>query len=126
MNNYKRFQLGMAEHILIANGIDEEKAPAVLKELGYALTDRNIYSEEYENKQDICRAMRDVLLLTSNAGMSEGNALRDLKYVPELAVVRPIFENGAGSDGWYDVNVDGDSGTAMIMDICRNFVGRVW
>lgn len=126
MNIKRKISLGKAEQILINHGIEKEKAPALLQELGYALTDRDIYSTEYENKQDICWALRDALLLTSNAGDSRGNALKDLKYIPEKGVVRPIFEDGTGADGWYDVNVEGDSGTAMILDIARQFIGKMW
>lgn len=82
-----------------------------------------------ENKQMICDALCEALRLTSNAGT--GNALAELRYIPEgngmySEVVRPIFENGTGEDGWYDVNVGADSGTAMISDIVRQFVDRVW
>ena len=41
-------------------------------------------------------------------------------------VVRPIFEDGTGEDGWYDINVSMDSGTAVITDIINQFVSRTW
>lgn len=82
-----------------------------------------------ENKQAICDALCVALVLTDNAGRN--NALKRLIYMPEgngyySEVVRPVFEDGTGEDGYYDVNVACDSGTAMIQDIVRQFVQRVW
>ena len=80
-----------------------------------------------ENKQDICDALCKCLRLTSNAGGS--NALVRFEYIDDglgTEIVRPVFENGAGKDGWYDINVSGDSGTSMISDIVRHFVNKVW
>lgn len=82
-----------------------------------------------ENKQAICTAFCEVLRMTSNAGT--GNALKELRYMPEgngrySEAVRPIFEDGTGENGWYDINVAMDSGTAMIADIARQFVDKVW
>ena len=82
-----------------------------------------------ENKQAICDAFCEVLRMTSNAG--SGNALKELRYIPEgngkySEVVRPIFEDGTGEDGWYDINVSMDSGTSMIVDIVNQFVSRTW
>lgn len=127
MNNIDRKRkLGEAERILMLAGIPKDEAPAVLQRIGYALTDRDIYSREMDNRQDICNALTDVLRLTSNAGDSRGNALKTLKYIPELEVVRPIFEDGTGSSGCYDVCVAADSGTAVIYDIARNFIKTMW
>jgi hypothetical protein len=80
----------------------------------------------HEDKQAICDAFCATLRLTNNAGHPEGNPLKELKYIPEREIVRPIFEDGTGSDGWYDCYVGGDSGTAMITDIVRQFVQKVW
>ena len=126
MTSEMKMKLGAAEQILICNGISKEDAPSVLQALGHALLDRDIYSKELDNRQDICNAVRDALLLTSNAGMSSANALRELKYIPESETVRPIFEDGTGSDGHYDVCVWGDSGTSLIVDISRQFVRAMW
>lgn len=76
-----------------------------------------------ENKQAICDQMCAAIRLTDNGGMN--NALRELRYIPEKEVVRPIFEDGTGNDGWYDINVACDSGSAMIVDISR-WVSRMW
>lgn len=79
-----------------------------------------------ENKQEICNALCETLRLTTNAGT--GNALVELRFIDEgyRQTVRPIFEDGNGENGWYDVNVSGDSGTAMIIDIVNHFVREVW
>ncbi|MBQ1296757.1 MAG: hypothetical protein IIY21_22120 [Clostridiales bacterium] len=82
-----------------------------------------------ENKQRICDAFCATIRMTSNGG--RGNALKELRYIPEgnghySEVVRPIFEDGTGEDGYYDVNVACDSGTALIMDITNQFVRRMW
>lgn len=82
-----------------------------------------------EDKQAICEALCATLRMTSNGGGR--NALKELKYMPEgngryTEAVRPIFEDGTGENGWYDINVAMDSGTAMISDIVRQFVDRVW
>lgn len=82
-----------------------------------------------EDKQAICDRLCEALRLTSNAGT--GNALAELRYMPEgnghySETVRPVFEDGTGEDGWYDINVSMDSGTAMISDIIRQFVDQVW
>lgn len=82
-----------------------------------------------ENKQVICDKVCEALRLTSNAGT--GNALKELRYMPEgnghySEVVRPIFEDGTGEDGWYDINVAMDSGTSVIVDIANQFIKRMW
>lgn len=126
MNATTKSRLGEAETILIANGINKDDAPTVLRSIGFALLERDIYSKELENRQDIARAMRDALLLTSNAGSDRANALRDLKYDPKTEIIRPIFEDGTGSSGCYDINVCADSGTAVIIDIVKQFVRPMW
>ncbi len=82
-----------------------------------------------ENKQAICDAMCAAIRLTDSGG--SGNALKELRYIPDgngiySEVVRPIFADGTGEDGWYDVNVGCDSGIAVIMDIVNQFVRKVW
>ena len=82
-----------------------------------------------ENKQAICDLMCETIRMTANGG--SGNPLKELRYIPEgngyyREVVRPIFEDGVGEDGYYDINVACDSGTAMIMDITNQFIRRMW
>ena len=80
-----------------------------------------------ENKQEICNAFLECLKLTSAAGT--GNPVVELQYM-ELEngdeIVRPIFADGTGKNGWYDVNVTCDSGIAIIMDLVKQFVRKVW
>ena len=81
-----------------------------------------------EDKQQILNSLCETLLLTRNAG-GDGNHLLCIKYVQKDngdEVARPIFRNGAGSTGYYDVNISGDSGTAIIMDVVNQFVKRMW
>lgn len=126
MNSKRKNQLGEAEQVLINHGIDKNEAPQILREIGFALLDRDIYSKELEDRQAICNAVRDALLLTHNAGSPNCNSLVELKYLPDREVVRPIFENGAGADGYYDVDVCADSGTAVIFDIAKQFIRKMW
>lgn len=82
-----------------------------------------------ENKQAICDALCVALMLTANAG--SGNALKELRYLKTgngrySEAVRPVFEDGTGEDGYYDINVSCDSGTAMIVDIANQFIRKVW
>ena len=80
-----------------------------------------------ENKQEICNAICEALRKTRAAG--EGNALKEIRYFKTDGgdeIARPIFENGSGENGFYDVNVTGDSGIAMFMDITDQFVHWVW
>lgn len=84
-----------------------------------------------EDKQAICNAMCEALKLTSNAGYPEGNPLVELRYLPDgngrySEVVRPIFADGTGTNGYYDINVSWDSGTAVIIDIVNQFVRTMW
>lgn len=113
-----------AEMLLVKNGISAEEAPAVLKAIGLILLDRDIYDPGLENKQAICSALRDALVLTSNAGSD--NALKELVYLPEKEAVRPVFEDGTGKNGYYDINVAWDSGTAMIVDVANQFISKMW
>ena len=86
-----------------------------------------------EDKQKICDLLCEALKATSGLGHPENNPLVELRYIknppdkPQFEeIVRPIFADGTGENGWYDVNVSYDSGTAMIMDIVNQFVRSVW
>ena len=82
-----------------------------------------------ENKQIICDKICEALQYTSNASPWSGNGLKELRYIKRddgREFVRPIFADGTGEDGYYDVNVTCDSGTAMFIDIARQFVSKVW
>lgn len=69
-----------------------------------------------------CEAIRQ----TRAGGM--GNALKELRYINAgtKQIVRPIFEDGDGIDGYYDVDVSADSGIAVLMDVTKRFVRRMW
>lgn len=59
---------------------------------------------------------------------SAGNPLKSLQYIDTgtKQIVRPVFEDGTGSDGYYDCDVSADSGIAVLMDVTRQFVKRMW
>lgn len=82
-----------------------------------------------EDKQMICTAICNALRTTSAAGNPENNALKELRYIQKEngdEIVRPVFENGTGEDGYYDINISGDSGIAIFMDVVNQFVRKVW
>lgn len=85
-----------------------------------------------ENKQAICDAMCETLRLTRAAGSPTNNPLIELRYMTKEEggrfeeTVRPIFEDGCGENGYYDINVSMDSGVAIIMDIVNQFVKSMW
>ena len=88
-----------------------------------------INMNERENKQEICNAFLKTLQMTRAAGTVGCNPLVELRYM-ELPngteIVRPIFEEGQGKNGYYDINVTCDSGIAIIMDIEKQFVRNMW
>ena len=80
-----------------------------------------------ENKQRICNKMCEAIRATAAGGT--GNPLVSLSYMRlenGEEIVRPIFADGAGSNGCYDINVTCDSGIAIIMDITKQFVRKMW
>lgn len=81
-----------------------------------------------ENRQEICDAFCKMLQLTSNAGNPTNNPIVELRFITNERgeFIRPIFADGSGSNGYYDVNVTMDSGTAMIVDIAKQFVREMW
>ena len=80
-----------------------------------------------ENKQNVCNKMCEAIRATTAGSM--GGALKELRYMKldnGDEIVRPIFEDGTGSDGYYDIDVTCDSGIAIIMDITKQFIRRMW
>lgn len=84
-----------------------------------------------EDKKAICNAICEALRETRTFGIGCGNKLAEIRYVREnngreFAV--PIFEDGDGEPnesyphGYYAVNITGDSGIAIWIDITNNFV----
>ena len=89
-----------------------------------------------ENKQLICNKILEALQETRQFRPGIGcNGLVELRYIrkeeahePNVQydeTVRPIFEDGTGKNGWYDINVSCDSGTALFMDISKQFLARM-
>ena len=67
--------------------------------------------------------------MTYAGGSPFNNPLDRLVYMKNedgSEIVRPIFEDGTGQNGDYDVVVTCDSGIAIIMDIVDKFVRKVW
>ena len=90
---------------------------------------RNPRSTFEENKQEICDAICEALQYTANAGSLTNNPLVKLEYHKENGkeVVYPIFADGTGKNGeFYPINVAGDSGTAMFVDIAKQFIRPMW
>lgn len=81
----------------------------------------------HEDKQAICDAFCEVLKMTDNLGNPMGNPIDKLVYMKKNGdeYVRPIFRDGTGNNGWYDVCVSCDSGTAMLVDIYKQFVIKI-
>ena len=81
-----------------------------------------------ESKQTILDALCTTLTLTDNAGF-DGNPLVDIKYIKRSngdEIARPIFKDGGGENGYYDINITGDSGTSIIVDVANQFIKKVW
>lgn len=97
-----------------------------------------------ESKRDVLNAICEALQRTDNAGDPRGNPLKEIRYIPDgveddatmssmvhngkttSEIARPIFENGNGENGYYDVCITGSSGTSIFKDIVRQFVDKVW
>ena len=82
-----------------------------------------------ENKQLICSAICNALRTTNAAGSPDNNPLVEIQYIQldngdEIA--RPIFADGSGQNEYYDVNISGDSGIGIWLDITEQFVRRMW
>ena len=89
-----------------------------------------------ENKQLICNKICEALQQTRQLRINVGcNGLKELRYIrkgemdePNVRyeeTVRPIFEDGTGENGYYDINVSCDSGTAMFIDIAKQFIAKM-
>lgn len=81
-----------------------------------------------EDKQYFLNKLVEALQETSIFGDTRNNTLVELRYLRDNVgneIVRPIFKDGTGKDGYYDVNVNCDSCIAMLEDINRQFIRRV-
>lgn len=81
-----------------------------------------------ENKKEFCNQLCKLLQMTSCAGSVENNPLKELRFIETEwgEVVRPIFADGNGEDGYYDVNVSGDSNMGILYDVFNRFIKKVW
>ena len=79
-----------------------------------------------ENKQEFLNKLCELLRMTNAAGT--GNPLKEIRYVKSEygEVARPIFESGSGADGYYDINIAGDSCIAILSDVVKQFCKKVW
>lgn len=93
-----------------------------------------------EDKQEILDKMLEMLRCTSNLGDDRYNSLVELKFIPKGTkiegslsrfvhdgvatedIVRPIYEDGNGNNGYYDVVVSGDNGLGVICDVFKQYV----
>lgn len=78
-----------------------------------------------ENKQAFLNEFVKLLQMTELFGDERNNRLVELRYLRNEhndEIVRPIFEDGTGEDGWYDIRVNMDSCSAMIGDIYKQFI----
>ena len=82
-----------------------------------------------ENKAEFCKSLCETLRLTSAAGDPLSNPLVELRYIKKedgSEIVRPIFEDGTGNSGYYDVNVSGDSNIGILYDVFNHFIKCMW
>lgn len=77
-----------------------------------------------ENKQAICDKMCEAINATD--AIRKPKELRYMKLENGTEIVRPIFDWRPEDDDRCDINVNGDSGIAIIMDIARQFVCKMW
>lgn len=77
-----------------------------------------------EDKQRVCDLL--CIALRETRLFSGDNPLVSLNYIQrgESEIVRPLFEDGTGQNGYYDINVTCDSGAALITDVVAQFVAR--
>ena len=82
-----------------------------------------------ENKAEFCKSLCETLRLTRAAGTPGCNPLVELRYMKlenGMEIVRPVFEDGTGENGYYDVNVSCDSNIGILLDVVEHFVRKVW
>jgi hypothetical protein len=84
-----------------------------------------------ENKQEIANKICEALQLTRQFAPHQGNnGLLELRYIKSengySEYLRPVFEAEPDrNDGYYDINISGDSGTAVFIDVVRQFINRI-
>ena len=81
-----------------------------------------------EDRKAFCDELCKLLRMTRNAGRPDCNPLVELRFIEtEIGeFVRPIFEDGTGENGYYDVNVTADSNMGILKDVCDRFIFKRW
>lgn len=80
-------------------------------------------------KSEFLDALCGLLRMTSCAGHPQSNPIAKIQYIKTESgdeIARPVFEDGTGANGYYDVNISGDSNIAILYDIVDKFIRRVW
>ena len=84
-----------------------------------------------ENKQvfldRICEALQETDAARPFIGR---NGLLEIRYILKPngdEIARPVFEdNPERDDGYYDINISGDSCIGIWYDITKQFIARMW
>ena len=84
-----------------------------------------------ENKQEFLNKICEALQMTEAAAPGRGhNGLVAIKYIRKEngdEYASPRFEdNPDRSDGYYDVNISGDSCIGIWIDLTKYFIKRMW
>lgn len=78
-----------------------------------------------ENIQNTMNLLCKTLQTTRMFDPTVGNGLKELKVTADGKFVRPVFMDGAGEDGYYDVNIEGDSTLGAVQDVMKRFVNKM-
>ena len=81
------------------------------------------------DRQEFLDEIVKLLRMTSGAGHPENNPLKEIKIVTKeygMEFARPIFEDGTGENGYYDVCIDGDNNMGVLYDVFNKFVKHMW
>ena len=87
-----------------------------------------------ENKKDFCEKLCLLLRETEHFGSLDNNPLAELRYKmckngDEFVI--PVFTNGSGEpnrnypNGYYAINVTGDSNIAILTDVVNHFTSII-
>ncbi len=81
-----------------------------------------MFNGKKENKQECLNYLCKAIMETRANGSEKNNHIQELKLIRKEGrdeeYVRPIWsDNPERNDGYYDINVTGDSAWAMIKDV---------
>ena len=84
-----------------------------------------MFNGKNEDKQKCLDYLCKAIMETRANGSESNNHIKELKLIdgkePYEQVVRPIWsDNPDRNDGYYDINVTGDSAWAMIKDVINS------